>query len=309
MKGGNDMKKTIILLLASILALSLLACGTSSDTINDKLPAEQSQEEISTQPNDVLEPTEETFDLSIERQIIYEKDNIRITVTGLDNDDLFGPAINVLVENNSGRNITVQAWNCSVNGLMVEAMFSCDVAAGKKANDAISFFSSDLETAHITMMQHIDFSVHIFDSDSWEDIDNSEIITLTTNADPAYIQEFDDSGFVAYDAEGIKIVVQKLNSSDSFWGSDLYVYVENNTDANITIQSSDVSINGFMVEPAFSCDITAGNKAYDTITFFESDLEDNGITDISEMDIKFVAFDSDSWNDILETDIVTIEFN
>lgn len=307
------MKKTIALLLSAILVLSMFGCGTPADDTNDKLPVTAPTDNIPVEtaatPEVTTIPTTATPDAAIEPQVIYEKDGIRITANSLDTDDFFGPAIKVLIENDSSQNITVQAWNSSINGLMVDNMFSCDVAAGKKANDTITFMASELEMANITVIQSICFSLSVFDSDSWEDIDQTDIITITTSADPSYIQTFDDSGFVAYEGEGIRIIVQKLNSSDSFWGSDLYIYAENNTASNITIQATDVSVNGFMVDPVFSCDITAGNKAYDTITFFESDLEDNGITDITEMDIKFYIFDSESWMDIHETDVVTITFN
>jgi len=123
-----------------------------------------------------------------------------------------------------------------------------------------------------------------------------------------YVQTYNDKGFTVVDTGNINIIVQKLNSADSFWGSDVYVYAENNTDADLTIQTRDVSINGFMVEPIFSCDIAAGKKAYDTITFMETDLQDNSITDITELELKFSIFDSDSWEDILNTDIIKITF-
>ncbi len=63
-----------------------------------------------------------------------------------------------------------------------------------------------------------------------------------------------------------------------------------------------------MVDPIFSCDIVAGKKAYDTITFLESELKDNGITDITELEIKFHIFDSDSWSSSHDTDAVTVTF-
>lgn len=295
------MKKQTLALICILLSLLLVACTSALDTSNDKTPANSPVSPNSTTPS----PSKE---VTIEEQVIYDAGGIRVTAVSLTNDSFLGPAVKVLVENNSDKNITVQARNCSINGLMVEPMFSCDVAASKKANDTIAFMSSELETANITVIKEMEFYLHIFDSDSWEEIANSPVITLTTSADSAYVQTFNTDGFVAYENDGIKIVVQKLNSSDSFWGSDVYIYAENNTGSNITIQGRDVSINGFMVDPIFSCDIAAGKKAYDTITFFESDLTDNGITDITELEIKFHIFNSDSWDTITDTQAITITF-
>ena len=300
------MKKTIIPIITLLLSVVLAACAPVTDTTDDKTP-------VSSSPSASLPTNSESSGqpeaaVSIAEQVIYEQDGIRVTALSLEQDNIWGPSVKVLIENDSEQNITVQTRNCSVNDLMTDPMFSCDVASGKKANDSITLLSSSLEAANITTIQKIEFSLYIFNTDSWEEIATSETITLTTSADPAFVQTYDDSGFVAYDDSGIKIVIQKLNSSDSFWGSEVYVYAENNTGSNITIQARDVSINGFMVDPAFSCDIVAGKKAYDTITFFESDLEENSITDITELEIKFYIFSSDSWEDIHETDAITVTF-
>ena len=293
------MRKLFTIILVLTLILSLSACGESMGDINDKIPVSGSSEE---QKNKITEVT-------LAEQVIYEGNDIKITATGLSNESFLGPSINVLIENNSRRNITVQARNSNINDLMVETVFSADVAAGKKANDTITFMSSDLEIAGITIIKDIEFSFHVIDSDSWDVIVDTDMIALKTTADAAFVQKYDDSGFVAYDAEGIKVVVKKLNSSDSFWGSNLYLYIENNTDKAITVQARDVSINDFMVDPVFSCEVISGKKAFDTITFMESDLTDNGITDINDLELKLHIFDTETWDTIKDTDIIKISFN
>lgn len=307
------MKKYTIIIFALVLSLSLAACGTPSSD-NAKLPISTNATTpvtSDTSPATDAAPTETTVapaaDVTLDEQVIFEKDGIRITAKSLVMDEFWGPGIKVLIENDSTQNITVQTRNCSVNGLMLEPMFSCDVAAGKKANDTIQFMNSDLDDAQISVIANIEFLLHIFDSDTWDDIVDSDIITLNTSATD-YVQIYNDSGFTAYDDGSIKIVIQKLNSEDSFWGSDVYVYAENNTNENITIQVRDVSIDGFMIDPMFSCDIAANKKSYDTITFMESDLEENDITDITELELKFHIFNSDTWNGIVDTDIITVTF-
>lgn len=303
------MKKQIIILFALVLALALTACSSVPSTPNNKLPV-STQATTPTGSNvssSIATTVPSGADITLDEHVIFDKDGIRITVKGMFNDDFWGPGINVLVENESTRNITVQTRNCSVNGLMMEPMFSCDVAAGKKANDTIQFMNAQLETAQISVIANVEFYLHIFDSDTWGEITNSGVISLNTSA-ADHVQTYNDSGFLTYDDGGIRVVIQKLNSEDSFWGSDVYVYVENNTDSNITIQARDVSIDGFMVNPIFSCDIAAGKKSYDTITFMESDLEDNGITDITELELKFTIFNSDTWGNIADTDTITVTF-
>ena len=86
------------------------------------------------------------------------------------------------------------------------------------------------------------------------------------------------------------------------------IFVENNSDRIIDVQARDVSIDGFMVDPVFSSSVAAGKKRFDTITFFESDLEDNGITDIKEIEMKFHVFDDTTYDTIFDTEIQKISF-
>ena len=166
-----------------------------------------------------------------------------------------------------------------------------------------------IATANIEKIKDIEFTLHIFDTESWDDIINTDTINIKTSIDDSYVQTYDDSGFKILDQNGIKVVVKKLDSEDSFWGADIYVYIENNGDDDITIQLRDVSVNGFMVDPAFSSDVLAGKKSFDSITFFESDLEDNGIEKIEDLEFYFKIINADNWNDIFESELVKVSFN
>ena len=274
------------------------------ETVNEE------QSEAGTEKSDddkslVLEKGEVTVD----EQVLLNQEAIIITLKSLSTDSIWGLSLKVLVENNRDEGITVQTRNSAINGVMIESMFSCDVAVGKKANDEITFMSSDLEIARIETIKDIEFSFTIFNSESWDDIYDSDTINITTSADESFVQSYDDSGFVALDQNDFKIVVKKLDSEDSFWGADIYLYVENNSDKNATIQVRDTSINGFMVEPAFSCDVLAGKKAFDSITFLESDLKDNNIESINELEFYFTIFESDGWDNIFDSNLIKVSFS
>ena len=63
-----------------------------------------------------------------------------------------------------------------------------------------------------------------------------------------------------------------------------------------------------MVDAMFSCDVSKGKRAVDTITFMDSDLEENGITSIEDVELYFHIFDSDEWETIVDTGIININF-
>ncbi|MBE3093648.1 MAG: hypothetical protein IMZ52_01355, partial [Actinobacteria bacterium] len=248
-------------------------------------------------------------DITVEEQVLLDHEGILITLQSLNADNIFGPSLKVLVENNGSKDVIVQTRNSVINGVMIESMFSCDVVAGKKANNEITFMSSDLKTAQIETIKDIEFSFHIADPESFTEIYSSDTINITTSADESFVQSYDDSGFVALDQNDFKVVVKKLDSEDSFWGADIYLYVENNSDKNAIMQVRDVSINGFMVEPMFSCDILSGKKAFDSITFLESDLKDNNIESINDLEFYFTIVESDGWNKIFDSDLLKVSFS
>ncbi len=294
------MKKLTAVFITLFMSISLAACSSSSNEgTNNNIEAENiSSENTSEKPKEAV----------IEEQVLFDDKNIKITAKSLETSgSLFGPELKLIIENNSNENITVQANYVSVNGIMVENSLSSEVAAGKKANDALTLYSSDLELAAIDTIKDIELIFNIFNTDTWDTITMSDKITITTSA-TSYVQAYDDSGAVAIDENGIKIVIKKIDSEDSFWGADVLVYIENNRDQDVTIQAQNVSINGFMIDPIFSSDVLSGKKAYDTITFMESDLEENSITDIKDIELSFHVFDLNSWDTIFDSQVVKISF-
>ena len=246
---------------------------------------------------------------TIEETVVLDRDGLKITAKSLATDDIFGPGIKLLIENNSDKSVTVQARNASVNGYMVETMFSTDVAAGKKANDTLTFMSEDIKTAGITTIADMEFSFHVFDSTSWDTIFDSEPVRLETSAAEGYTYSFDDSGNKVYDENGIEIVVKGLSEDGSWLGPAVIVYVYNSSNRDFTVQARDVSINGFMVDPIFSSDVVAGKHAVDTITFMSSELEENEIESIESIELAFHVFSMDTWDTIVDTPTVTINFD
>lgn len=303
-------KKLLVFLVFVMMIVFVTSCSNSNEP--DKMAVEKSNVEAdlldSVSQEDEPAKIDSAEEVEVEEQVLFDQDDIKITLKSLKDDSIFGPSLQVLVENNSEQSIIVQTRDSSVNDLMVETMFSANVAAGKKANDSITFMSSELEQAGISTIQNIEFKFYIFNADTWSEVLESEVITIETSADKSFVQDYDDEGVLVLDEKGIKMVIKKVNSSDSFWGTDVYVYIENNSDQDITIQSRDVSINGFMVSPIFSSDIVAGKKAFDSITFFENDLVENEITSIDNMELSFHIFESNGWNTILDTQPIEVTF-
>lgn len=112
---------------------------------------------------------------------------------------------------------------------------------------------------------------------------------------------------VLVDQDGILITYNGLQENE-LWGQELKITIENNTDQPITVQTRDVSLNGYMIDPTCSADVAAGKKSNSTITIMESDLEENSITTFETMELRLIAINSDTWDDILDSEVITINF-
>lgn len=296
------MKKKIFLSLFIVLTLlTITGCG------NDKSNDSGNVKDVQDVEKDNDKDSNSLSKANITETVILDKGGIKVTAKSISYDGWSGPEIKVLIENNSSENVTIQARKFSINGIMIDPTFSADVNSGKKANDSILISSSELKAANITTIKDIEFGLNVFNADSWNDILNQEGIQLETNAKD-YVQKHNTDGKLVVDQNDIKIYVLKKDDKNSFWGTDIFVYIENNSSQDITVQVRDVSINGFMIDPTFSADVSAGKKSYDTIIFHESDLKDNDINDIKEIELKFNVFNEDSWNDIFETNTKKISF-
>ena len=166
------MKTAFAILLVLVMGVSFVACGASAGG-EVKEPAkvevggtEAAEKPAQTEGSAAVQSTE--TEVSIEETLLVDEGGVKITAKGLRMGGLFGPELKLLIENNSGKDLTVQCRNVSVNGYMVETMMSVDVVNGKKANDSITFMASDLEICGITAIADMELSFHMFTTADWE---------------------------------------------------------------------------------------------------------------------------------------------
>lgn len=300
-------RKTTKLILIPLFAfaMSLAGCGSYTGTID---------KEIETVENNYIETdaekkseSKEQKHATVEESVILNQNDIVITAKGIES-TFMGIELNILIENNSDKNLTFQTRNESVNGFMADAMFSEDVAAGKKSNTSITFIDNGLEDFGIDMFAYMEFYFHVFYTDNWDEYFDSDLINVETSIASTYEQKIDDSGNILYESNDIKIVAKGLSFNDSYIGPGLVLYIENNSDKDFTVQVDNVSVNGFMINTIMSQDVIAGKKAIDSVTFLNSSLEENGITDIENIEISFHIFNMNTWDDIVDTEPIIINF-
>lgn len=303
----NKLKKWVCMMLSLMLVMSLAGCissGTQKPIVDNATQGNTTVQLALTETTSA--PQEKA--VTIENTVLIEKDGVVITAKELVKDAIWGLGVKVLIENNTDKNISVSLRSLVVNNYMITDLFSSSVAAGKKANDTMYLSSAALEAAGIETISDIAMVFHIYNSDTYEGIFDSDEIELKTSAYGMVEQAAADDGKELYNKDGIRIV-GKYVSENSFWGAGVLLFIENKYGSNITVQVDNMSINGFMVNPIFSCNVNDGRMALSDITIMSTDLEANDITSVDTIELSFRVFNTSTFTGIVETDPITFETN
>lgn len=302
------MKKLISLALAMIMVLSLAACGGGSTTVEKEIVKDDKTTETTQQAGEKVSEEENKSDVpvipTIEETVILEHEGVKVTAMEYTADSIWGDGIKLLVENNSDKSVGVSCENVIVNDYMLTDFFSTTVAAGKKDNETLYLSSTELEAAGVTNVGKVEAQLYLYDADSYSTIYTGELVEIQTSEYANMDTTADNVGAELYNENGVRIVGKYVNE-DSFWGAAILLYVENNTGRDITVSCEDLSVNGFMVDAWFYCDIVAGKKAVEEITLFDSTMEENGITSIEDIELVFTAHDSNTYADIFKSEPIS----
>lgn len=242
--------------------------------------------------------------ITISEQVLVDQDGVKITAVEYVTDSIWGDGIKMLLENNTSQNLMYSCDALIVNDYMITDLFAKSVAAGKSAYETLNLSNSQLKQAGIDNVGKIEIYFRVYDNDTWEDLFKTSCITLQTSEYSNMDSTVNNTGIELYNKNDIKIMAQYVDEN-SFWGKAILLYVENNRNENITVAVDDLSINGFMFTPMYVDTIYAGKKSFNDITLFSSELEENGITEVNDVELKFRIYNPDTYDDIDNTDSIS----
>lgn len=302
------MKKfSVLLLCLAMTVFGLCALGSSSESSSDQkeiVTSDANSADTGTSAaatEDVAESS--STDVTIEEQVLVDQDGIKITATEYTTDSILGDGIKLLIENTSANDYTVGCDALIVNDYMINDLFASDIAAGKTANETMYLSSGSLKAAGIDSVGKIEMYFHAYDSQMdylfqnvYSEIQTSEFANMDTTPN--------DEGIELYNQDGIRIVGKTVDEN-SFWGTAILLYCENTSGQNVGISVDDMSINGFMMSPFFATTVYDGKRAVEPITILSSDLKENGIESVDEVELKFHIYNAETFETIADSDPIT----
>lgn len=300
----RNMKWIAVILCLSVFAAMTMGSG-QSDSGGSKQVVSNEEAETETAP-DGSEDSENLSDemVTIDEQVLLEQNDIVVTATEYVTDSIWGDGIKLLLENNSDKDVAINCTALIVNDYMITDLFSAEIAAGKKSNETLYFASTQLEASGIERIGKIEIYFHVFDASTYETIFDSECVVIQTSEYANMDTMPNDTGTELYNQDGIRIIGRTVDEN-SFWGTAILLYCENNSGKNVGISVDDMSINGLMMNPLFSTIVYDGKKSLADITVLSSDLEENGIETIEEVELKFHIYDADSYSTIADSEPIT----
>lgn len=311
-------KQFVTFLLVLILALGMTGCSSDKDdsevqkvSKEDKKSEDKEDTDNKKDANKEEDSAKKDEDnktdgkTSIEEQVLMDKDSFKVTALSFVDDDnsFMGPEMYFRFENNSDANVSFSMIDASVNGLMIEPTLFAEVAAGKQKEDYAILNNYFLEELGVDVIASIEFKFNISNSDTYETILVSDMITIDTSAKDTFVQKYNDAGEVIFDSENIKIVSQGL-TNDEINGPQIRLYIENNSNTIISLDVKDLSVNGNMADIYFSAYVLPGKKAVESISF--ADLAANGIDEIDNAEFYIDIYDPATWDTIVTTDTISL---
>lgn len=308
-------KRMFAIALAAIMTLSFTACGEEETTETEEVEVET---EETTEAEEEVDDTVETFDFT--STTVIDTDEVSISIDDFDFDQfVYDCEIGATFTNKSSSvNYDFTVESVTINGLEASQLTSETVTPGNKGVVDIGITLDDSEEDPITQYTDVAITFSVSEEyDYFNDLVYQTVHVYPYGADNAttYTRESQDSDVVFYEDDNISVILVDYgyDSASLFESYDLEFYFVNKTADEAMFSIDDVSVNSTMVSTLFANSVSAGASGFYTLSLYEDDLEDIGITDpatgIETIDIPLHAYDSDDYVTDYVEDTFTLTFN
>lgn len=303
------MKKLVAILLVLAMVFLMVACGgdPTSTQDNSTQPSQNEpdsnkgneQKPTSTEPAPTEPTTPTNNEISFTEVVVVDNDQCVIKITSVEDDRVFGFTLKAFFENKSSdKTYMFSVESAAINGVQCDPFFATEVAAGKKSNESIIFYGDELKDYAVGDYTDIELTFRVYDTNDWlaEDVARETIHIYPYGQDKAtnFVRESKPTDNVLIDNEYVTVIVTAYEE-DSIWGYTVNLFLVNKTDTKVMFSVEEASVNGFMADPFYAESVIAGKCAFSSITWYSTTLEENGITDVEELEFRLRVYDYDSW--------------
>ena len=268
-------------------------------------------------------------------QVVYDQEDVKMTVTGYQITDTSSHAILIEVENNTESMIAVDKTSLNINGYMIdeysEFMGSENISSilemqketgddfdkfvenyfhtidtGKTETVELSVYLNDSLEKYLGDVQQIDISMSAMkftdpeDEETLgaEDLPWGEVVTVQTDAYDGELKLPEIEGDEIFNQDGIRIVVlgKELDEDKEL---TIDVFVENSSDKAVFVSDEDLSVNDFMMDAFLNVPyiMEAGVKVIGELSSFD-EVDAETMDDIESLEFSIEVMDADTYTSI-----------
>lgn len=155
-----------------------------------------------------------------------------------------------------------------------------------------------LYTYFVSKYTDIELTFKVYDSNDWSaDPVGKETIHVYPYGEEnavAFVREAQATDNVIIDNDYVTVIVTGYED-DEIWGYTANLFLLNKTDKTVMFSVDDASVNGFMADPFYATSVSAGKCAFSSMAWSDTTLEENGITEVEEIEVLFRAYDADDF--------------
>lgn len=297
------MKRLYVCLLVAAMSFSMTACGgeTTEPTENGSTQSQETEAE---------EKGENREDIVFQEMTAVDNEECSIVLTELEPDSIWGYTVKARLENKSAdKTYMFSLENASIDGVECSDLFAADVAPGKKANEEISLSDSELKENGVTDFSDIELSFRVYDSDDWmaDPVARETVHIYPYGEENAtvFVREDQPEDIVLVDNDEVTVIVT-ASEDDEIWGYSTKLFLVNKTDKNLMFSTDEASINGYMFTSLFASSVSAGKCEFTSMSWLDSEMEENGITEVEEIEMRLKVYDDENYTgDYLVDEVVT----
>jgi hypothetical protein len=244
-------------------------------------------------------------DIDLGDAVIFDAGGVTVTATSLSwNEDYDGtkyPEINVVIANDSDKDVSVDCKYFSINGVsMGYVSLYTDVTAGMKAKDSIScYYNEEWTYSDFEEIEYFTVCLDVEDANWNHYSEENQFYTVALKDD--YAPYTPDGAPMIVSQDGIDIYYMGTVESE-YSGGEFVFYAYNSSDGFVEVYANNLAVDGFMQSGSAYEDVKAGEGAFLMVYVYDEDVDVNSATSAA---IQFTVYNEDTYETIVETGNVT----
>jgi len=187
----------------------------------------------------------------------------------------------------------------SVNGFMCDPYWGCKAGPGEELSQDVIWEWDKLAKNSITEPTDIELFLRVYDYNEWgkEDYCNEKFVIFPNGQEASKPAEHtvDENAVIIFDYDNCSMTVSDY-SFDGASGFTVNAVLENKSENKYLMYAIEkATINGETVTPYWSCEVAAGKRANTTINWTSEQLEEEGVTEISDVEFTVRVFDVENF--------------